>query len=329
VRDGATRTDVEAQSAFFKARLRDVRDVPGVRAAALASAVPFSAIAPDAPLTDGRGDQAGGIYGVSGSYFAALGIPLLAGRDLTDEEAFGAAPVGVLNLTAARRLCGTAAACIGRVVVAPRQGARTVVGVVADARQSVQRAPIAAMYVPFLSRFSLKTIVVSWDGTAATADRIRRAMSVSADARMTMRALDDQAAREISPYRFNAVIIGGFAALTLLLAAVGVYGVMSAIVGQRTREYGVRAALGATRARVNRHVLGMAARPIVGGLVVGMLSALWAARLLDSLLYGVVPLDPASFTAAGVVLLVSGLAAALAPAIRASRVDPIVALRAE
>jgi putative ABC transport system permease protein len=193
----------------------------------------------------------------------------------------------------------------------------------------VQRAPIAAMYVPFLSRFSLKTIVVSWDGTAATADRIRRAMSVSADARMTMRALDDQAAREISPYRFNAVIIGGFAALTLLLAAVGVYGVMSAIVGQRTREYGVRAALGATRARVNRHVLGMAARPIVGGLVVGMLSALWAARLLDSLLYGVVPLDPASFTAAGVVLLVSGLAAALAPAIRASRVDPIVALRAE
>jgi ABC-type antimicrobial peptide transport system permease subunit len=235
----------------------------------------------------------------------------------------------VLNLTAAHRLCGTPAACIGTVVAAPRQAPRTVVGVVADARQSVQRAPIAAMYVPFLSRFSLKTIVVSSDGTAATADRLRRALSAFPDARMTMRELDDQAAREISPYRFNALVIGGFAVLTLLLAVVGVYGVMSAIVGQRTREYGVRVALGATRGRVNRHVLGMAARPIGWGVAAGVLVALWAARSIGSLLYGVVPLDPVSFATAALVLLASGVAAALVPAMRASRVDPIVALRAE
>jgi putative ABC transport system permease protein len=329
VRDGKSRVDVESQSAFFRTRLNEARAVPGVRAAALASAVPLSGIAPDASLFDGRGEQAGGVYGVSSGYFAALGIPLLAGRDLTDEEAFGGAPVGVLNLAAAHRICGTPAACLGRSVQAPRQAARTVVGVVSDVRPSIRAAPIAAMYVPFLPRFSLKTIVMSADGRPGTTDRIRQALSVSSDARLRMRALDEQASREISPYRFNAIVIGGFAALTLALAIVGVYGVMATMVGQRTREYGVRLALGATRARVNRHVLSLAAVPIGAGIAAGIVVAAWAARFLGSLLYGVVPLDPVSFGAAAIVLALSGAAAALVPARRASRVDPVVALRAE
>ncbi len=328
-RDGATRADTAAQSAFFRARLRNARDVPGVRAAALASGVPFSGAAPDAGLSDARGDQIGGVYGVSSGYFAALGIPLLAGRDLTDEEAFGSAPVGVLNLTAAHRICGTPAACLGRMVSAPKQAVRTVVGVVSDVRQSVRAAPAAAMYVPFLPRFTAPTIVISADDSPATADRIRQALMASPDARLRMRALDEQADREIAPYRFNAIVIGGFAALTLALAIVGVYGVMAAMVGQRTREYGVRLALGATRARVNRHVLGLAAVPIGGGIVAGVVVAAWTARFLGSLLYGVVPLDPVSFGAAAVVLAITGAAAALVPAQRASRVDPVVALRAE
>jgi predicted permease len=329
VRDGALRTDIEARTAFYRARLRDVREVPGVHAAALASGTPFSGMAPDAPLMPGQGDQAGGVYGVSSGYFTAMGIPLLAGRDFTDEESFGAAPVGVLNLTAARLLCGGLEACLGRVIAAPKQPARSVIGVVADARPSLEQAQLPAMYVPFLSRFSLKTLVISADDTTATNSRIKRALSVSREARVDMRALDDALDRELSPYRFNAILIGGFAALTLLLALVGVYGVMMAIVTQRTREYGVRLALGATPRRVNRHVLGVAALPLASGVTGGVVLAAWSSRFIGSLLYGVVPLDGASFAAAAALLLVCGLAASAVPAIRAGRVDPIGALRAE
>jgi hypothetical protein len=303
--------------------------VPGVRAAALASGTPFSGIAPDAPLLPGHGDQAGGVYGISSGYFRAMGIPLLAGRDLTDEEAFGAAPVGVLNVTAARLLCGTPAACLGRVVSAPKQPARAVVGVVSDARPSLRHAQLPTMYAPFQSRFAFKTIVISADNTPATADRLKRALSVSPDARVDLRVVDEALDREVSPYRFNAIVIGGFAALTLLLGIVGVYGVMATIVAQRMREYGVRVALGATPARVNRHVIGIAALPVGWGITGGVVLAASMSRYIGSLLYGVVPLDGPSYAAAAGLLVVCGLAAALVPARRASRVDPVVTLRAE
>jgi ABC-type antimicrobial peptide transport system permease subunit len=286
-------------------------------------------MAPDARLLPGQGDQAGAVYDISSGYFSAMGIPLLAGRDLTDEESFGGGPVGVLNLTAARLLCGTPAACLGRVVPAPEQPARTVIGVVSDARPSLERAQLPTMYVPFPSRFTFTTLVISADDAPATADRLKQALSVSPDARVDMRVLDDAVDRELSPYRFNAIVIGGFATLTLLLAIVGVYGVMAAIVTQRTREYGIRLALGATPAHLNRHVLGIASVPVGWGVAAGVMLAAWMSRFIGSLLYGVVPLDGASFGAAAGLLVACGLAAAFVPARRASRVDPVVALRAE
>ena len=326
---GMLRTDTAARSAFYLARLRDVRAIAGVRAAALASAVPFSGIRPDAALLAGRGDQAGGVYSISSGYFQAMGIPFLAGRDLTDEESFGAAAVGILNLTGARALCGAPASCIGRVIASPGQSARTVVGVVADARPSLVRAQMATMYVPFQSRFALKTLVISADDDRATVGRITRALSTSGDARVDMQVLEEAVDRELAPYRFNAIAIGGFALLTLLLAVIGVYGVMSAIVGQRTREYGVRIALGATPARINGHVLAMAAVPLGAGVGAGLVVAAWASRFFDSLLFGVVPIDPVSFVGAAVVLVASGIGAAVVPARRAASVDPVVSLRAE
>jgi putative ABC transport system permease protein len=328
-RGDALRADTAARAAFFQARLRDVRAVPGVRAAGVATSAPFSGIAPDARLTEGSVDRGGGVYSVSSGYFRAIGMPLIAGRDLTDEESFAAAPVGVLNESAARTMCGAPTACLGRVVRAPRQPARTVVGVVGDARQSVRRAAIPAMYVPFdVSRFVIGSLVIDSEDAPATRDALARALA-SPDARVQVRVLDEARALELAPFRFNATVVGAFAVLTLALSIVGVYGVMTAVVGERTREYGIRLALGATRDAVNRHVLRQAAVPIVAGIAGGLVLAGWAAKYVASLLYEIVPLDAPSFGAAAAVVLASGLIAALVPARRAGRVDPIVALRAE
>jgi putative ABC transport system permease protein len=329
-RGEALRADTPARAAFFQARLRDVRAVPGVRAAGVATAAPFSGIAPDAQLTEGSVEQGGGVFSVSSGYFRAIGVPLLAGRDLTDEESFAAAPVGVLNDTAARAICGTPAACLGRVVHSPKQPARTVVGVVGDTRPSLRRAAIPAMYVPFdVNRFAIGSLVIDSDDAPATRDALKRALAASPDARVQVRSLDDARALEVAPFRFNATIVGAFAILTLALAVVGVYGVMTAVVGERTREYGIRVALGATRQVVNRQVLRQAAVPIVAGIAGGLVLAGWAARYLASLLYEIVPLDTPSFAVAAALVLACALVAAFVPARRAGRVDPIIALRAE
>ncbi len=328
-RGDTLRTDLAARSAFYLDRLREIRTLHGVRAAALTSAVPFTGIRPDAPLTDGKGEQAGGVYSVSSGYFRTLGIAMLAGRDMTDEESFSGAPVGVLNEAAAKMLCGAPAQCLGRTIHSPDQPARTVIGVVRDARPSLQRAANPLMFVPFQTAFALKVLVIDADLTRATRDQVHQALSVSPDARVDLQSLDEGRDRELAPFRFNAAVIGGFAGLTLILAVIGVGGVMSAIVGERAREYGIRMALGATRARLNRLVLSQAAVPIVLGAIFGLGAAAVAARYVASLLYGVAPLDAPSFAAALTVITAAGLGAALPAARRAGRVDPIVALKAE
>lgn len=327
-RDDALRADTAARAAFVQARLREIREVAGVTAAGAASASPLSSIMPDAPLTSERGG--GGVYSVSSGYFRAAGMTLIAGRDLADAESFAAAPVGVLNESAARRLCGSASECLGRVVHSPDQPARTVVGVVRDARPSLTRAPMPLMYVPFdVSRFAFGSIVIDAVDSPENRERLKRVLSASPNARVEIRSLDEARDRELSPFRFNAIIVGAFGILTLNLAVIGVYGVTSAVVGERTREYGIRLALGATRERVSRHVLRQASIPVAAGIAGGLVLAAWGSRYLVSLLYGVVPLDVPSFIGAAALIVVCALAAALIPARRASRVDPIIALRAE
>ena len=324
------RADREGRAAFIRERLREIRAVPGVRAAGAASAPPYAVQAPDAALFDESNATRGGVYGASSGFFRAMGVTLLAGRELTDDESFAAAPVGVINESAARVICGGINTCLGRVVRSPRQPARTVVGVVRDVRQSLSRTPQPSMYVPFeLARFIAATIVIDSDDTPENREGLKRALTASPDVRVEVRSLDAARDLEASPYRFNAIVVGAFAALTLVLAVVGVYGVMAAVVGERTREYGIRVALGATRARVNADVLRQAAVPIATGIIGGAILAAWGARFVASLLFGVVPLDAPSFAAAGAVILIAALAAALVPARRAGRVDPIVALRAE
>ncbi len=167
-RGDALRADTAARAAFVQARLREIREVTGVRAAGAASASPFSGIMPDAPLTSEPGG--GGVYSVSSGYFRAAGIALIAGRDLKDNESFTDAPVGVLNESAARQLCGSPSECVGRAIHAPKQPARTVVGVVRDARPSLTRAPTPVMYVPFnVALFAFGSIVIDAVDSPVTA----------------------------------------------------------------------------------------------------------------------------------------------------------------
>jgi predicted permease len=329
-RGDVMRADTVARSAYVRARLEQIRTAPGVRAAGLGSAAPYSGVAPEAPLSEQSIEQGGGVYSVSSGYFQAIGMPLLAGRDLTDQESFNAAPVGVLNERAARAMCGEPSSCVGRIVRSPRQPARTVVGVVADARRSLGRSAIPAMYVPFdVTRFALAAMVIDADDTAASRDAVKRALTASPDARVVIRSIEESRDAEVAPFRFNATVVGAFALLTLALSIVGVYGVMSAVVGERTREYGIRLALGATRERVNRLVLRQALAPIALGSAGGLLLASWGSRSVASLLYGVAPMDTPSFVVAAAVVAMAGFGAALIPARRAGRVDPIVALKAE
>jgi ABC-type antimicrobial peptide transport system permease subunit len=215
-------------------------------------------------------------------------------------------------------------------VNAAKQPPRTVIGVVKDVRESFRIAPRPLMFVPFdASHFKIASLVIDADDTASSRQELRRALSSSPDALVQVRSLDDAFEREVSPFRFNAIVVGAFAGLTLVMSVIGVYGVKAALVGERTREYGVRLALGATRGRVNRYVLRQALAPVGTGITVGLLLASWSSRYVASLLYGIVPLDVASFAAAATVVLVSAFMAALIPARRAGQVDPIVALRTE
>jgi ABC-type antimicrobial peptide transport system permease subunit len=173
-------------------------------------------------------------------------------------------------------------------------------------------------------------MIVDAPDSPALRERIRLAVTrVTPDADVRIEPVSALLDREVAPLRFMLVTIGLFASLTLLLAMFGVYGVVTFIAGERMREYGVRVALGATRRAIGALVVRQAMIPIAVGLSGGTIAAIWTSRLLASELYHVSPADGVTFTATFLLLFAIGLAAASVPARRATRVDPMIALRAE
>jgi ABC-type antimicrobial peptide transport system permease subunit len=144
-----------------------------------------------------------------------------------------------------------------------------------------------------------------------------------------VRSLSEMVTASVAQQRFSAQLVGAFAGLAMLIAAIGIYGVVAYAVGQRTREIGIRMALGARRSEVLRLVLWGGMQPIVIGILVGIAAALALSRLMERLLYGVTATDPAVYVAAPLVLIVAAVAASCIPALRATRVDPLDALRSE
>lgn len=274
---------------------------------------------------------------ITPGYLPTMGIGVKHGRGFDDGDVDGSQPVAMVSESMAKRFWPNESAVGKRVGYPWPSPWMTIVGVVPDVRQDSLRDTLGmSMYVPWQQRTRMSSlemwVVARTTGNpAALASTIRsvvgdidRSVSVS-----NVRTMDDIIDGSVQRDRFTMIMVGLFALAALLLGAVGIYGVMSYLVSQRTQEMGVRLALGAT----SRDVLGMvvrrgAAMALVGA-VAGVIAAVWATRPLAALLYGVSPTDPLTFAAVPAVFLLVALLASYLPARRATRVDPVKALRAE
>lgn len=277
----------------------------------------------------------------SNDYFGTLGIPVLAGRAFDSRDAVARPPTLVLSENIAHRLFGTQSA-VGKTVFARSNdedntnvdSVYQIVGVVGDIRPpGPSRSAIPHVYIPFtrmsvphmtvLVRSSLQPNLIS-----PAIDRVLLGMNDGQPLR-AVRPLDDLLAQSAARPRFYLLVLGGFALLSLLLTTVGIYGVTTFTVRQRSREIGIRVSLGASRGEILLLILRDNARPLLVGTFAGILGALASSRLLTGLLSGVNPNDPFILLGVAILLLAFALAASLIPAFRATRVDPLVAMRAE
>ena len=321
--------------AFQRRLLERVAAAPGVRSAALADFPPMSGnVRSEALRVPGKKDEITvSIDAVDPGYFATLRIPLRAGRVFNAADREGAPPVAVINQTLARRLWPGGSA-LGRTVRLGDGPPLEVVGVVANGTyERFGERPVPFLYRPTAQSYSPGVSIMARGerGAGAALEAIRRELqgmdaNVAPEQAMPLESL---VGISLLPQRLAAFFIGGFGVLGLLLACIGIYGVLAYQVGQRTREIGVRVALGARAGDVVRMVLRHGFKITALGAAIGVLLAAAATRLLSSLLYGVSATDPLTFTAVPVLLLAVALAASWLPARRAARVDPMMALRAE
>jgi putative ABC transport system permease protein len=278
------------------------------------------------PLADRRSATAG--------YFQALGIPLLAGRLFDGRDAAEAPPVAVIDEQMAGAYWPGADPLHKRFSLSQPPRWITVIGVVRNVRHSGLRIePRPQLYLPLAQspRSEMSLVVRAQGDPENLFNGVRRAVYAT-DPDQPIARLDTMervVAASVAGQRFNMALLGAFAALALALAAVGIYGVTAYSVSQRTREMGLRMALGARPGALQRMVLKEAGLLAGVGLAAGLALALMATRLMASLLFGVPPTDPATFAAVALTLGAVALAAAWLPGRRATRVDPMVALRAE
>ncbi len=284
-------------------------------------------------LPEGEHRPRANVRSVSTGYFQTMEIPLMEGRLFNAVDGTDESLVMIINQTMARDLApdGTA---LGKRIGGFFGETFSVVGVVADVhQQSLQVAPRPEMYLPYhWATTSNMYVLVRTNGDAATQIPTlqQAAWSVDADVPISrINTMKDVVAQSLGDSRFLAQLLTAFAALALALGAIGVYGVLSYTVNQRASEIGVRMALGAPQGSVLASALGQGVALVAGGVVVGIAGAVAASRLLSGFLYGVSPTDPMTFVGVGVFLILVAVLASFIPARRASRIDPMVALRFE
>ena len=336
--------DMARLRAFYKECPARVEALPGVRAAALTQSLPIDGsrwnsvfIAADKPVPPRDRLLSAAFTPVSTEFFRTLGIRLLKGRTFTDADADSRPNVAVINETLAARLWP------GEDPVGKRlkQGWpedqtpwREVVGVVADVKlNGVDRDVPLQIYLPLEQRpsYTLALAVrTSGDPLSMAAAVEQSVRTIDKDLPVSgVRSMDQLMGGAIARQRLTLVLLLGFALLALLLAAVGIYGVISYAVSQRTREFGIRVALGAQDRDVLRLVIGQGIRLTLAGVVLGLLCAFGLTRLMEALLFGVRPTDPLTFAVITLLLVGVALLACYLPARRAAKVDPGVALRYE
>lgn len=337
---------------FFKDMLPQIATLPGVLAAGATMAPPGHAFMPG-------GQESKGIYFVdympekpdfsasahsniaamnmvAPGTFAALGIPLKSGRDFTNGDTIDRPFVAVINEALARRSFSRENP-IGRTIFCPFDNAKAtiIIGIVGDVRQyGPASEPLPECYMPYLqhayNNASLSLVARTTADPGALAEAVRRmARERSPDVPIKFTTLESTLSENVATPRFRSLLFGLFAGLAVCLAMAGVYGVMAYAVGQRSNEIGLRMALGASAGTVLRLILGQGLVLAGLGLVLGLAASAAGTRLLTSMLFQVQPNDPVVYLAVAVLLGVVTLIASYVPAWRASRIDPITALRQE
>ncbi len=333
------------------ARIQRVQEIdarleatPGVEAAAAVSALPFHPQQIDAqdilvveerPVTPGQVPR---VYTTVASpdYFQVMGIPLVRGRTFTDGDHHDAPRVALVNETLARRFFAGEDPVGQRVTIGVMSApvTREIVGVVRDVRPTALNSdPRPELYVPYeqSGTGSVTFVVKTRSDASALLPTLREQIwQVDPDQAIDQSAtLEDLVSRTLVERRFHLLLLGGFSVLALMLAAIGIYGLISFITRRLSREIGIRLALGAAPAAVRNAVVRNAMLMVMAGIVAGLIGALLLTRLMRGLLYEVSPMDPVVFAIGLVLLAAAGWLAAYVPARRAAGVDPMIALRNE
>lgn len=330
-----------ARALFVRDALARLSALPGVASCAVTNILPFGGGSTGIPFTvEGRAPATRDEFlsanwrSVSPRFFATAGIPLRAGRAFSEHDTALAPGVAIVTENVARLIWPDGRDPIGQRLRPEGQEPVAIVGVVGDIRDvQLQDALPMTLFFPYEQvQWSGVTFLVRTPGDPSSLAPSVRATLASLDRDLpvsSLRPLRELAALSLAQPRFGAQLLGAFALLALVLAALGVYGILSFSVAQRTQEIGVRLALGA-RPRSIRGLVTLEAGRVIGiGLLLGLGAALALGRTLDALLFGVGAADPVTFAVVAGVLLAVGLLASLVPASRAARTDPIVALRSE
>jgi predicted permease len=325
--------------------LERIRQIPGVRAAAVANGIPIErALNLNVDVLDGPKKVERAVtdwrYATS-DYFQAMGIPVVSGRGFTPEDRLGAPPVAVVSQHFVKRFFDGQNPIGKHIRVFKADGAMQIVGVVADLKErGLKTNAVPVMYVPVAQTheqairtthsYYQVTWVVRADNTGAGMIRQIEDALRAVDPRQpftAFRTMDEVKGRSIAMERFQMTLLVAFAGIGLMLAAAGIYGLLAYTVAQRTREFGIRLALGASRSRLVVSVIRGGALLAVIGVVLGAVAAAALAKTMQTFVWGVSTLDISTFVSVGFVLIVVAMLASLVPAMRAVRLDPVKALR--
>jgi predicted permease len=331
--------DPPRATAFGDRALETIAALPGVVGVTYATRLP---LAPDItmdgikiPGQHSASDQPTpvDIVVVGSNYFRTVGVPIVAGRDFTPEEIREGLRVAVVNEAMARRFW-PGGSPIGRRIYLGEldHPSHEIVGVARDhAVRAIGEEPRPYLHLPGAAGLGIGLVVRTTTPAVSALSMLRQALWKLEPNIVFKKDVSaaEIAAETMAPTRIGAGLLGAFGALALLLAAVGLYGVIAYSVSLRTREVGIRMAVGAGRGRIVRMVLGQGARLAAAGIGVGTLVALATSRVLASLLYGISPFDPAAYAIACGLLLAVACLANLLPALSAARIDPLRALKTE
>jgi predicted permease len=328
-------------SAFFQTALERIQNLPAVEDGALISQYPLGPphngslrlnIQGAEQVTPPQGFR---VTDISPDYFRTMRIQLLKGRVFSDADTAEAQPVVIVNDVLARMLFSDRNPVGQHVSFIPTPTTwMDVVGVVSAVRtDSLEEEPGPEMFLPYLQQpsFSMTVVLRTETDPHTLAGAVRNVIQQMDKNQpvMDVATMDDIIATSIAPRRFNAMLLSSFALLALTLAAVGIYGVVAYSCSQRTHEFGIRMALGAERHQVLRMVLAASARTALVGAAVGLVAAIALTRLMSTMLYGIGARDPLTLAAVTLLLFFVALVGAYIPARRATRVDPLAALRCE